>query len=59
MAVPKRKVCRGRRGRRRAHRSLAQTYPGRCPSCGAYKQPHRVCINCGSYNKRAILSSGS
>jgi len=59
MAVPKRKVSRSRRGKRRTHRTLRPTHPGRCPDCGAYKQPHRVCLVCGHYKKRAVLPSGS
>ena len=26
-----------------------------CPQCGAVKLPHRVCGNCGYYNKREVI----
>ncbi|MCM1527704.1 MAG: 50S ribosomal protein L32 [Bacteroides sp.] len=27
----------------------------RCSKCGSYTLPHRVCKNCGSYNKKQII----
>ena len=43
MAVPKRKTGR------------ARTHSRRSPQCGAVKLPHRVCGNCGYYNKREVI----
>ena len=28
----------------------------RCSKCGKLMMPHRVCKNCGSYNKREIIA---
>jgi large subunit ribosomal protein L32 len=27
----------------------------RCSKCGALMMPHRVCKNCGTYNKKQII----
>ncbi|MDR0917214.1 MAG: 50S ribosomal protein L32 [Oscillospiraceae bacterium] len=57
MAVPKSKVSRTRRDKRRSsHWKL--TVPGviKCPKCGEYKLPHRVCAACGTYNGRDVVS---
>lgn len=56
MAVPKGKVSRQRRDKRRSsHWKL--TAPGvvACPNCGAFKMPHRACKACGMYNGRQVL----
>jgi len=56
MAVPKRKVSRQRRDKRRSsHWKL--TAPGivKCPNCGAFKMPHRACQACGMYNGREVI----
>ena len=26
-----------------------------CENCGEIKMPHRVCLNCGTYNKRPVV----
>ena len=52
MAVPKGKVSRQRRDKRRSsHWKL--TAPA-CPKCGALHQPHRMCPECGTYNGRQV-----
>ena len=28
-----------------------------CPDCGAPRQPHRVCPNCGKYRGRVIVET--
>ncbi len=28
----------------------------KCSKCGALMVPHRVCKNCGSYNKKQVVS---
>ena len=55
MAVPKGKVSRSRRDKRRANWKL--TIPGmvECPQCHEYKMPHRVCKACGYYNGKEIV----
>lgn len=51
MAVPKAKVSKARRNRRHSANSkiLAPTLVA-CPTCHALKQPHIVCLKCGSYD---------
>ena len=57
MAVPKRKVTRGRGGKRRSHQALKARSAVLCPHCGAPKMPHAVCANCGTHKGREILRS--
>ena len=51
MAVPKGKVSKARRDKRRSSHWKLET-PGivTCPKCGAYRLPHRMCKSCMSYN---------
>ncbi|MBE7028935.1 MAG: 50S ribosomal protein L32 [Clostridia bacterium] len=55
MAVPKRKVSKARRDKRRANWKL--TIPGmvKCPQCQEYKLPHRVCMSCGNYDGKEVI----
>ncbi len=55
MPVPKRRVPRSRKGKRRSHHALRprQTVP--CPQCGHDTLPHTVCGNCGTYRGRQVL----
>ncbi|MCS7279440.1 MAG: 50S ribosomal protein L32 [Thermodesulfobacteriaceae bacterium] len=55
MAVPKRKVSRSRRGKRRAHQHLVLPSLSPCPRCRSPKRPHRVCPNCGYYKNKSFL----
>ena len=56
MAVPKGKVSRTRRDKR-CGSNWTLTAPGlvKCPQCGAFKLPHRVCKACGMYDGRQVL----
>ena len=57
MAVPKRKVSRQRRDKRRSsHWKLEAPNVVKCPNCGAYKMHHRACKKCGMYNGRQVLT---
>ena len=56
MAVPKRKVSRQRRDKRRSsHWKIEAPALVKCPECGAFKMPHRACTKCGKYNGRQVL----
>lgn len=56
MAVPKGKVSKARRDKRRSS-TWKLTVPGlvACPKCGALRLPHRMCKECGTYNGRDIM----
>ena len=55
MAVPKRKVSKARRDRRRSS-TWKLDMPGmvKCPHCGEYVLSHRVCKACGYYNGKQV-----
>jgi large subunit ribosomal protein L32 len=55
MAVPKSKVSKARRDKRRSSHWKLET-PGfvKC-SCGEFHMPHRVCKSCGKYDGREVL----
>ena len=55
MAVPKRKVSRARRDKRRSSVwKLKAPAIERCGSCGEFKLSHRMCPECGMYNGRLV-----
>ncbi len=55
MAVPKGKVSRQRRDKRRSsHWKLTAPALVACPKCGALHQPHRMCPECVTYNGRQV-----
>ena len=55
MAVPKSKVSKQRRNKRRSSVWKLKA-PGlvACPKCGAMRLPHRMCQECGTYNGRQV-----
>ena len=56
MAVPKRKVSKARRDKRRSSTwKLALPGMTKCPKCGEYVLSHRVCGNCGTYKGKEVL----
>lgn len=57
MAVPKGKVSRQRRDKRRSsHWKLTAPALSKCPNCGAFKMPHRACPECGMYKGRQVIT---
>ncbi len=54
--LPKRKISKSRRDRRRAHDSLQTMNLVQCSNCGEMRLPHTVCSNCGYYQGREIVS---
>ena len=55
MAVPKRRTSKTRKNRRRSHLALKTPSFSKCSNCGHIVLPHRVCQNCGYYNKRSVF----
>ena len=53
---PKNKSSKGRRDQRRANWKMTAPTLVKCSKCGELMVPHRVCKNCGSYNKKEIVT---
>lgn len=53
--LPKRKLSKGRRDRRRAHDALSLDHLVVCETCGEYHIAHRVCPKCGTYRGNTIV----
>ena len=56
MAVPKRRVSKARRDKRRSNVwKMVAPELVKCPNCGEYKRPHRICQSCGFYKGKEIV----
>ena len=56
MAVPKTKVSKARRDKRRSSVwKLEAPSLSKCTQCGELKMPHRVCPVCGYYKGREVI----
>ena len=55
MAVPKGKVSKQRRRKRRGAQKAEMPSVNRCSKCGDPKIPHRVCPTCGTYNGEQVI----
>ncbi|MDO5564842.1 MAG: 50S ribosomal protein L32 [Eubacteriales bacterium] len=53
---PKNRTSRARRDSRRANWKMSAPNLIKCTKCGELTMSHRVCKNCGSYNKREVIS---
>ena len=56
MAVPKGKVSKARRDKRRANWKAAVPTLVECPHCHEKKIAHRVCKNCGYYDGEQVVN---
>nr|WP_308565450.1 50S ribosomal protein L32 [uncultured Peptostreptococcus sp.] len=57
MAVPKRRTSKSKTKMRRASNSkMVLTGFVECPQCHEPKLPHRVCLSCGSYDGKEVVS---
>jgi large subunit ribosomal protein L32 len=52
VAVPKRRISRTRRDKRRTHWKMKAPAVSTCAHCGQPARPHRVCTHCGQYRGR-------
>lgn len=56
MAVPKRKVSKSRRDKRRSSTwKLDAPEMSKCPKCGELVLSHRVCKACGTYDGKQVI----
>jgi len=53
--LPKRKLSKGARNRRRSHLALRPASLSVCPSCKSAMRPHHVCPNCGKYHGYEVI----
>lgn len=56
MPNPKHKISKSRRDKRRTHKKLSKPGYVLCPQCHETKLPHNVCLSCGTYNGREIIT---
>ncbi|MCL4860885.1 MAG: 50S ribosomal protein L32 [Caldilineaceae bacterium] len=56
--LPKRKISKGRKGRRRAHDAIGAPKLVTCSHCHQMMLPHRVCPHCGQYRGRQVIDVG-
>jgi ribosomal protein L32 len=54
--LPKKKLSKGRRDRRRAHDALTSINLVQCSNCGEMRLPHTVCPSCGHYQGREVIA---
>ncbi len=55
MAVPKKKVSKQRRRKRRGAMKAPMPTLHAKPKCGDPKVPHRVCPSCGTYRDQQVI----
>ena len=55
MAVPKKKVSKQRKRKRRGHHKAEVPALVSCQNCGDPKLPHRVCPTCGTYRSEQVI----
>jgi large subunit ribosomal protein L32 len=57
MAVPKRKVSKTRKNKRRTHWKTKAPGLVKCAKCDELVLPHRVCPHCGYYKGRKVIET--
>lgn len=55
MAVPKKRVSKQRKRKRRGAVKAAIPPVQACPKCGDPRLPHRVCPTCGTYRDEQVI----
>lgn len=55
MGLPKRKISRTRRDKRRTHYKLSSPSLSECPRCHQPKLSHHACPSCGFYKGKKVL----
>jgi large subunit ribosomal protein L32 len=54
--LPKRKLSKGRRDRRRSQDALTANNLVQCSNCGEMRLSHTVCPKCGHYQGREVVT---
>jgi large subunit ribosomal protein L32 len=57
MALPKHKVSKSKRGKRRTHQKIDGPNLSACPECGEAVLPHHACPSCGAYKGRTVTDT--
>jgi large subunit ribosomal protein L32 len=55
MAVPKQRISRTRRDKKRAQKGLKLVQLVRCSNCSTSIKPHHICPSCGHYRGRQVI----
>jgi large subunit ribosomal protein L32 len=55
MANPTHRHSKSRRDKRRANWKGQLPTLVECPECKEMKEPHKVCLSCGTYNGRTVI----
>lgn len=55
MGLPKRKLSKSRKGKRRSHHKISAPNLTKCPKCHAPKRQHYICEICGFYEGKQII----
>lgn len=53
-ALPKIKISKSRRNRRRAHDFLKSPAVAKCPKCSKTRRPHFLCSYCNYYGEKPV-----
>jgi large subunit ribosomal protein L32 len=56
MGLPKRKISKSRRDKRRTHWKIPPLQLTECPQCHQMKLSHTICPNCGFYKGRQVIT---
>lgn len=57
MAVPKKRISRTRRDKRRTHQKAPKVNFVYCPECNQPTMPHKICPSCGFYKDRVVVET--
>ncbi|MDA8139054.1 MAG: 50S ribosomal protein L32 [Desulfobacteraceae bacterium] len=57
MALPKRKISKSRRDKRRTHQKIEAPNLATCAECNEPILPHHACPNCGAYKGRTAIET--
>lgn len=56
MPTPKKKKSKSKRDMRRSHDSIKMPNLATCPQCHEPVLPHHVCLECGTYDGKKIIT---